>query len=266
MRYVAALILSLTLPLAAQDLYPGFSVVAATGRADFDTNVRIDPEGGTDLSGTRINLERDLGLPEQQDMQRFSLEWRPLQRHELAISHFSASRNAAQQIEREIVFRDETYPVSAFVTSNFDLDYTSATYTFWARRAERSGIGITLGVAQIAVDADITATRPGESVSVSESAETDVPVALAGLQLRGALGRRVQGRVNAAALPRVTINGYSGRALKGDASIEYRATRWLGLGAAYDYFQLDVDIAQGDLQGDIAMKIQGPGVFVRLGF
>lgn len=259
------LLLALALPLSAQDIFPRFSVTAATSPADFETNVRIDPETAG-ATGTLVNFERDLGLEDSRTLQRFGLQWRPFHRHELALAYFSAPRNGLQQIDREIVFRDQVYPVTALVTTELDLDYASLTYTFWARRGERDGLGITLGVATLAMDASVTAEQLGGSVTVTESAETDVPVALAGLQGRVAFLPRLHGEASVSTLPRVTIEDYTGSAVTGSARLEYRPLNWLGIGAAYHYFNLDIDVDQTDLRGALEMTVQGPEAFVRVAF
>jgi hypothetical protein len=259
------LFLVLAVPVSAQDLFPRFSVTAAASPADFETNARIDPEalGG---QGTLVSFERDLGLEDSRTLQRFGLQWRPGNRHEFGLMYFSAPREGFEQIDRTIVFRDQTYPVSALVTSELDLDYASLTYTFWARRGRRDGLGITLGVATLAMDASVTAEQLGQSVTVTQTAETEVPVALAGLQGRLALLPRLHAEANIATLPRVTIEDYTGRAVTGAARLEYRPLDWLGVGAAYHYFTLDVDVAQTDLSGSLDMTIRGPEAYVRLAF
>jgi hypothetical protein len=261
-----ALLLLLALPLAAQDLFPRFTITGGSSASAFDTNVRFDPEvtGGT--TGTVISFEDDLGLEDARTLRRFGVQWRPLQRHELAATHFSAPRSGFEQIDREIVFRDEVYPVRALVTTELDLDYTSATYTYWARRTDRDGIGISLGAAALSFNASILAETEDQTVSLSERAETDVPVALVGLQGRVALLPRLHAEGGVSMLPRVTIEGYTGDALTGNAKLEYRVLPWLGIGAAYNYFRLNVDVAQNALNGSLDMKVQGPEGYVRLAF
>lgn len=266
-----ALLLSLALPLTAQEsaLFPRFSITGSTGPAGFETNARIDPEafpGGETLEGTLVNFESDLGLEDERTLQRFAVQWRPFARHELSATYFSAPRSGSEQINRAITFRDEVFSVSAFVESEFDLEYSSATYTYWARRGSRDGFGLSLGVANIALDASITATQPVGSVTVTETAETEVPVALVGGQLRFALTDTLLGEASVATLPRVTIEDYTGSALTGTARIEYRPVRWFGIGASYNYFRLDVDVAASDLNGTLDMTVQGPEAFVRLAF
>ncbi|HEX8172789.1 MAG TPA: hypothetical protein VF824_19795 [Thermoanaerobaculia bacterium] len=263
MRRLFLVLLFTTVPLSAQSVFPRFSLTAATSPASFETNARIDPET-TGEAGTRIGFERDLGLEDSRTLQRFGLEWRPFRRHELAATYFSAPRRGFQQIDREIVFRNERYPVNAAVSTQFDLDYLSVTYTYWMRRTDRDGLGLTLGAAELSLDAAVTATRPDVSVTVTEQAETDVPVALAGLQGRVAFTNRLHGEAAVSTLPRVTIGDYTGHALTGAARIEYRPLPWLGVGAAYQYFRLDVDVAQASLRGALDMTIRGPEAYVRL--
>ncbi len=262
-----SLVLLAAMPLLAQDslLFPRFSITAGSSAGEFETNARIDPDDAPS-QGTLIRFERDLGLDDAKTLPRFGLQWRPFTRHELAASHFAASREGFAQIDREIVFRDEVYPLQALVTTTFDLDYWSATYTYWARRGERDGIGITLGLATLAFDASVIAERPGESVAITQEANTDVPVALAGVQGRVAFLERLHGEASVSTLPRVTIEDYTGSALTGTARLEYRPLRWLGIGAAYHYFRLDVDVETADLRGVLEMVIQGPEGYVRLAF
>jgi len=264
-RFTLAVLLAT--PIVAQDslLFPRFSVTAGSSAGEFETNARIDPDDGS-ASGTLVSFERDLGLDDSKTLPRFGLQWRPLARHELAATHFTASREGFEEIDREIVFRDEIYPVQALVTTEFDLDYWSAAYTYWARRGPRDGFGITIGLATLAFDASVIAERPDASVTISQEANTDVPVALAGVQGRVAFLERLHGEASVSTLPRVTIEDYTGSALTGSARLEYRPTRWLGIGAAYHYFRLDIDVEAADLRGALDMTIQGPEGYVRFAF
>jgi hypothetical protein len=264
--YRLAFLLLIASAATAQEspLFPRFSLTGGRYSGHFTTDVRLDPDAAGE--GTQVGFERDLGLQPSERLQRFTLEWQPLDRHELAGAYFSSSRSGFQQIDREFTFRNNVYPVNALVTTGFNLNYWSATYTYWARRSARDGFGITLGAAGLSLDASVIAQRADLTVTASQTAKTNVPVALAGVQGRVALSDRLFAGANAATLPRVTISGYTGRALTGGARLEYRASRWLGIGAAYNYFRLDVDVARPDLHGSINMTMRGPEGFVRLAF
>ena len=198
-------------------------------------------------------------------MQRYSLQWRPARRHEFGASYFATERSGFEQINREIVFRGTTYPVQATVTSEFDAEVAQVTYTYWARQSERNGFGIMLGVAGISLEAAIDARAPNGTVTARQDATTDVPVALVGAQMRYAFSRRFVGEANVAALPRVRIDVYSGRAVQAAARLEYRVGA-LGLGAAYNYFRIDGDVTQVDFNGELSLRVSGPEAYLRLAF
>lgn len=93
-----------------------------------------------------------------------------------------------------------------------------------------------------------------------------MPVALAGLQGRYAFTPSLFGEASVAALPRVKIDQYSGRALDARVALEWRFARVAGIGAAYHDFELDGTVDQLDFRGTLDLKIRGPEVYVKLAF
>ena len=242
----------LALPVVAQDR---FSITAGRYAADFSTDVRIDP------LGTKLHLERDLFLDRSRKVNDFSARWRVFARHELAASYVSASRNGLGPITQEIRFNGRFYPVSSIAKTTFDTKKWEATYTYWMKN-----VGLTLGAAGLSIDANVIATSPVSSVTISQNAKTSVPVALAGVQTRIAFTDRVTGEASAAALPHVKIDVYSGRAASATVRLEYRITRNLGIGAAYNYFNVDGKVTDPNFGGRLKMTVKGGEGFVRVGF
>ena len=232
-------------------------------RSTFSTDIRAD---STPLQGTQINAERDLGLDRSKQLQRFTIQWRPFERHEITASYFSASRNGFREINTPIVFNGQVYPARAQVTTDIGLKYWDATYTGWLRRSDRRGLGLNLGVAGLAVDARLFAKRPGQTLTITETASTNVPVALIGLQGRVAFTPSLFGELNGGVLPHVHIDVYSGRALTGSARLEYRILHNLALGVAYNYFRISGTVSDPQFGGDLAMTIDGAEGYLRLAF
>jgi hypothetical protein len=150
------LILLLAALPAFGQVFPHFSVSAGTYGGNFTTDARVNPTLA-DGQGTSLNLERDLGLQQSQNVQRFALEWRPFDRHELAANYVSADRTGSATLNREIIFQDRTYPVSADVSTVFDTSKWEATYTYWAKKTDRGGFGIEVGGAGLSIDASLVA-------------------------------------------------------------------------------------------------------------
>jgi hypothetical protein len=151
------------------------------------------------------------------------------------------------------------------VTTAFALKYWDLTYTGWVHRSERSGFGLMLGAARIGVDANLLARRPTETLTVSEQATTSVPVAMAGAQARFVIAPHVIAEARVAALPRVHIDVYSGRAVMAGARLEYRMNAF-GLGAGYNYSRIAGTVTDPRFGGDLAMTIDGAEAYVRFAF
>ncbi|HKO56420.1 MAG TPA: hypothetical protein VJ276_11115 [Thermoanaerobaculia bacterium] len=263
--HLLLLLLLFAFPAAAQELFPRISVTAGGYLGNFSTDVRIDAEAGS-TTGTELNIERDLGLESSKTLQRFTAQWRPASRLELAGSYVSASRSGFEQIDREFRFQDNVYPVQADVATAFDTKYWDATLTVWAHKSDRAGVGITLGAAMLSIDASVAATARGQSATLTNQASTDVPVALGGAQIRYAFTPRLIGEASAGILPRVTIDQYSGRATNASARLEYRFLRAIGIGLGYNYFKLDGSVADPSLRGRLALQVDGVEGFVRIGY
>jgi len=259
-KYAALLLLSL--PALAQDspAFPRFSITAGAYNADFSTDVRVDP------LGTDINLERDLALERSPRLNDLNVRWRPFARHELAASYLSASRDGSAVINRDFRFNGQVYPVNATATTSLDTKKWEATYTYWLQRSSRSGFGLMIGAAELSFDSSVSAQTPTVGVTVSGSANTKVPVALGGAQLRVALTNRVIAEASAAALPRVKFDVYSGRATSANARIEFRVVSNLGVGVAYNYFNIDGTVTDPSFGGRLKMTVKGGEGFVRLAF
>ena len=252
----------LALPASAQSLFPRLSITGGSYFSKFSTDVRSD--SGT-LQGTQVNAERDLGLTASKQLPRFTVAWRPFERHQFEASYFAASRSGFRSIDRPIVFNGRVYPAQAQVSTAFALKYWDLTYTGWLHRSERSGFGLTLGAARIRVDANLFARRAIDSLLITENATTSVPVALAGAQGRLAIAPHVIAEARVAALPRVHIDVYSGHAVMANADLEYRI-RDFGLGAGYNYSRIAGTVKDPRFGGNLALTIDGPEAYVRFAF
>lgn len=262
--FVFALAVAAAAPVRAQELFPRFSISAGAWDASFATDVRVAEEAGGEA--TSISLEDDLALPEERQVWNLGLQWSPAARHELGVTYRSADRSGFASIDREIVFRGTVYPVQAETTTGFATEAWELTYTWWAMRRENVGFGPLIGVATIALDASVVARAPGATVTITEAASTDVPVAMIGAHGRAAFGRRVFAEARAGLLPRVTLDDYSGRALTAAARLEVRLLPSLGIGVGYHHFEIEGTIVDPSLEAELDLRMRGPEAFVRLTF
>lgn len=106
-------------PAHAVEPLDEFSVRLGGYITRFDTDVRAD---GETSGGTEIDLNRDLGLSDDEAIAFVAVTWRPWENHEFGLAYYGNESSATRELTRDIVFDGTTYEASASVDSKFDLD------------------------------------------------------------------------------------------------------------------------------------------------
>ena len=103
-----------------------------------NTTVRADGSAGAGLPveiGTPIDVERQLGIGDRTSF-RLDGYWRFFERHMIRVMYFDESRSAQKSLTDEIVFRGQTYPVNAQVSTRFDTGVAELAYEYAFLRGE----------------------------------------------------------------------------------------------------------------------------------
>lgn len=144
---------------------------------DFETKMRAD---GQTEDGTRVDLERDLGLDQSNAIAMASLSWRPWDKHEFGLSYYRDSSDAERRIERDIEFDGVVYQASSTVRAGLDLDAYDIYYVYWAMDRDSWVLGPRLGLVwysiglDLSLEADVNGNPVG-SGQVSSSVSADLP-------------------------------------------------------------------------------------------
>jgi hypothetical protein len=244
-----------------------FSITAGSFYETTDADLRVD--AGTVNLGTPINLSQDLGLDDSDQLLRFEIEWRPFQRSQFSASYFDLKTEGHRTLDHEIHFGDTVFPVRASLDSELEVQFAELHYTFWAVKRPRGGIGLSLGAAALSIDTSLSAQlerplTPGGSLRRDASASTDLPIPLLGAEGRYALGSHFMIAANARYLPELQIEQYSGSALSYGANLEYRFVRHLGLGVAWNSFNIDADVEKDRLRGSVDFTIEGAQLYLKV--
>ncbi len=254
----------------AQDVgdfpFDRFSFTVGSFYETTDADFRLD--ASTNHMGTPIKLEKELGLDDSGQLLRLGVEWRPFERHQFSAGYYELSRNGRRTLDRDIEFGDVVFPVNASLESESDFQLAELLYTFWAVKKPRGGLGLSLGVAGVSVEAhlkaQVTVPNGGGTVSRDKRASTDLPVPLLGIEGRYALGTRWLLAGDVRVLPSVEIGDYQASALLYGARLEYRFSRHFGLGAAWNSFNIDADVDKDKLHGSLDFTIEGAQAFLRV--
>ncbi|KAF1694602.1 hypothetical protein [Pseudoxanthomonas koreensis] len=144
---------------------------------DFDTKMRAD--GETD-EGTRIDLNRDLGIGQDNVIAIVGASWRPWEKHEFGLSYYQDDGDGTRRIDRDIEFDGVVYPVSSTLSASLDLDAYEASYTYWAMDRDSWVLGPRVGLVwyRVALGLELELDANGQPVgsgSVSSSVSADLP-------------------------------------------------------------------------------------------
>ena len=115
-----------------------------------DTEVEAN-EVEQDVGG-RVDFESDLGFGSSDELFRAEAQVIFKRRHQVNLGFYSLDRSASKIIEREIQWRDRTFPVSAEVGGFWNTDVTELSYTYWWIAREKSVFGVNAGVQIVGFD------------------------------------------------------------------------------------------------------------------
>lgn len=270
----ALVALLLAVPAAAQpvDGWDRFRVTVGIQDATTDVDVALTgaglPAGLPEV--TQIDFEDVFGLDESDELLWAEVEWLLGERSQVSLSYFDLQRDAVRSLDQEVVFGDVVFPFAAEVGSALDLRVAELAYTYWFVRRPDGGLGFQLGVSALDFEARarIRVTLPifGPVVIEEEVAAAELPVPTVGLEARWAPASLWRVDAEVAWLPRVEVEDWEGEALSWSVDVELRPLSNLGLGLGWSSYDLEADLDEPDLAGELDLSIDGPRAFVRFAF
>lgn len=270
----AAALLGATLVAPAALAQPAGSVLdqrvwlrLSQQQARADSMVRVD-SSTAGLSGTAIDLESDLDLPQRRSVGSLQLGLRLGQRWRTELEHFSLKRERNDYaISRSVRVEDTEYAAQALLDTRLDSTITrlSLGYSFW--QSPGFEFGAVLGVHRTRFKFEIggEGSFQGQTSTLrTESTEATAPLPTIGLFATWVLGAwTANARTDVFSLKR---GGYDGRLLHAQASLLYQFNPHLGLGLGYrvDDYRLRAD--RSNFKGGMDYRFNGPQLLLQAGF
>jgi hypothetical protein len=237
-----------------------------------DTRVRLDGESSEEI-GTDVNFDDTFGLG---DFDRFRGEvlWRFTDsgRHVFRGMYFENNRSTTRNVDRQINFGDETYPVGASVESSSKLAIIqfSYDYAFLRRKSYElaGGIGVHMLDAELGLAATLTSQGGTVTRSAAEEASTGVPLPVLGLRgvWRPWDSFYFTGQVQ---YLYIEFDPYKGSLTDLKFTAVWQATDHLGIGVGYNDFGFRFDIDdedEGKFNGRLRWDYGGAIAFVTFMF
>lgn len=239
-------------------------------RPDINTFTELnDPDNA--IQGS-IEFEQDLNLEDSKTVGTAGLKWKISKRNSLQFDYFKLDRSGQGNSQVEVTIRPDglppvTFPVATELQAYIDVEAYSLSYAYSLLFDEKKEWSLGLGVSlqdfalgiqsadfpQQAAATDVTAPLPTLNTKFSY-ALTDkwlLDLGLGWLDVDVDLGGS---------------GSYEGSILTWSAGLRWQAFSNLGFELAYTSFDLDVDIEDDDLNGNVEYDYKGPRLGVNLYF
>ena len=233
-----------------------------------DMRVRVDGET-TNVTGSDVNFDDTFGIG---DFDRFRAEasWRIAPRHLLRAMYFQNNRQATRSLDRDVTFRDETFPIGVTVNARSELTVAQLSYEYAFLRRENyelaGGIGVHYVDMGLGLDATVSSQGGSASRSLDEEAATQAPLPVLGLRGLWRLPHDfyISAQVQYFYLQ---LDPYSGSLIDLKASLVWQFADHVGVGIGYNDFGFRFDIADAhDFDGRLRWDYGGAIAFATVMF
>lgn len=236
-----------------------WSISAAGYWPDVDTTIKAN--GNSGRVGTSLDLESDLGLKDRDALFAGGIVWNFARRHSLDLLYFELARNGNESINKDISFRDQTFPVQTTVHSLFETDVLRLSYGYAFIADDRQRLMGQFGVHYT----QVTAGLDSDNGSVREEVNSDVPLPVIGFAYQRRLGERFAFDVTAQIF-RLEFEGIDGALNNAAANFYWAPWQHCSIFVGYNYYSMDVDANKDRWHGSFDFGYKGPWAGVVVGF
>ena len=223
---------------APNHLYDRYQFTVSGTQVWLGSTVRVDRSDGT--PGTEFTPE-DVGAATHSWEPRLAVRWRPGRRHELEIGYLFARTSGSRVLADTIRFDDTSFAKGLRVNSAFKSDQAFLTYRYALHAAERSQIGLAVGLGALFVDINIDAisgaTGGGPDTAIvpfSASEGATGPIGSLGLHGRWQVGEGDRWYIESDARALyLKIDRKSATVYEAGAAARYFMSRHVGLELGY---------------------------------
>lgn len=226
---------------------------------DRQTETRIDAESGD--PGSDVDLERDLGLDSTDSVFRIDGYLKFNDRHRIDASWFDLSRSSSKQIDRDIEWNGELYPIDTTIGSVFDLNIYKVAYTWSFYRRDRGFIGASAGL----YIADFATTLDAPSIGQRQVGDGTAPLPVFGLRGEYRFTDRWTFRASGEFFV-FEYDNWDGSLSDLYAGIDYRISNRFSAGVAVNAVTFDIGVAEDNFNGNVDWGYIGGLLFLKLDF
>jgi hypothetical protein len=221
--------------------------------------------------GADVDLENDLDLGEDTTTYWGNIAWRFKKKHRLSLGYFQFNRDAKATAKDDLQIGDEIYPAGASLSTEFKIGVLPIAYSYSFIKKEKYEFGGTLGLHWSTLSFGVagSASLGDLDADADVSADAAAPMPLIGLLYdyyvtpKWTVG--THGEIFFLDISDNTF-AFSGTITNLRVHTEYWLFNNVGLGAAVNWFALDVEIGDSDWKGGVDYQYLGLQLFASVRF
>lgn len=236
-----------------------FLFSAGLYRPNFDTKVRVD-DANTGISGTLLNLEKDLDLKDRKTQLTLDAHLRFAKRHAMEFEYVELKRRDETTVGFVINWDDKVIDLSEDVETTFETKVGRLAYRFSFLNNERTELSIAAGL-------HITDLKAGLNVVGEERGFNKVtaPLPTLGGAWKYHFNDQWTFHIRGEWLD-IKIDNVKGNLTAGLAEVTWYPWQNFGFGLGYHIWDLQVKASKNDLTGSINYRYDGPKLNLNLRF
>lgn len=217
-----------------------------------NTQFSINSNRGIGI-GTSIDYNKDLGGEQRDTIPRLDIYYRFNDYHRIDFTSFSIDRSGERILTLDLDIGDQTFNVSESVNSKIDYTLYKLAYAYSFYHSSKVELSFTAGLNITTYDLDF---RNGAG-NKSESGGVTAPLPIFGLKMGYAITPAWSINYLMEAFAIEIEDKFSGSLTNFELSTEYRLFKNFALGAGIATLELDAEVSDDDLRGEVNDRYAG---------
>jgi hypothetical protein len=221
-------------------------------------NIEFDP-----APNESVDFGSELKLGQSDSTFSAEFAWHYGERWSLRMQYFDSTGDTTAVLEEDIEWEDLTFLAGTRASAGSGFELTRFFWAYGMRKRPDVDYGIGAGFHWLHVSAYIEGTvqTPSGPTSGRESASIDAPLPNIGFWYARSLSPRWAFRSRLDYF-NADIHPYDGMFINASAGFNFQVNDWFGIGASYNYVELDVGVNGDDWRGEIKSRYDGAYVYV----